>query len=385
MTLSTPSGFWSYAHSDDDATDGHVRRLATQVANAFRLLTGTDLDLFFDRDSLKWGDEWKDKIDSSIHGTTFFIPIITPSYLASEACREEFLSFWKKSSESGLGELLLPIIYAPVEFDVSSDDEIIAIVSRVQSEIWNEIRLEEESSSIYKKSLNGLANRLKEIAARVDTKPEMTLSGSLVAKLEDNRPVTDDLDEPGLLERVADVELILPEWQNTIVSLSTGMSEIEAATDAAQPALDKAKKSDKMAARIIALKEASKLLEQPTLRFRESAKKYQEQSISLDRGITALAEITAMSNDDSDRNSAVELAETISGMHDVVEGVMNESAELLNVLRDVGKLSRDMREPTKNISEGFRIIKDTQVIFKDWIKVLLEVGTIPDQESEVLA
>ncbi|QXF82084.1 TIR domain-containing protein [Rhodococcus pyridinivorans] len=373
MTL-TPSAFWSYAHVDDDATDGHVRRLATQVKNAFRLLTGTELELFFDRESLQWGDEWKDKIDNSVHGTTFFIPIITPSYLKSSACREEFLLFWKKSSTSGLGELLLPIIYAPITFDMESDDEIVATVSKIQSEIWQEIRLEDESSSAYKKALNKLAARLKEIADSVEQKPEVAFPASPPNTPENRDPACPDEDEPGLLEQVAEIESMLPEWQATVEDMGVAMSEIGTATEAATPGLEKAKKTGKMAPRIVALKNAARLLDAPTVKFLDSAKSYHDKSSEMDQGIIALAQIAELSNDAAERQSALELAEGIQGIHNTVEKIMSDFQETLQTIKDVGKLSRDMREPTLRISNGFRIIQDTQFIFENWIKILEEVG-----------
>ena len=65
MTFS-PSGFWSYAHSHDENSGGHVLRPSRQFSAEFRLLTGTELQLFVDRTSLEWGDEWREKVDTSI-------------------------------------------------------------------------------------------------------------------------------------------------------------------------------------------------------------------------------------------------------------------------------------------------------------------------------
>lgn len=367
MTL-TPTGFWSYAHVDDDASDGHVRALATQVANSFRLLTGTKLDLFFDRDSISWGDEWQQKIDSSIHGTTFFIPIITPSYLLSSACREEFLLFWSKSSTSGLGELLLPIIYAPVEFDLDSDDEIVAIVSKIQGEFWYETRLEDESSSIYKKSVNKLASRLKEIADLVESKPEV--AGSVAAISMATVDLESGEDEPGLIDIIADVEGAIPRWSEAIEGMATGMSDIEVAVSASQSALDKAGKSKSLGPRIVAIRAAAERLDAPTAAFKSSAKEYQSEAIAIDHGINAMIQLAKMSNDEEERRSAAELANSIRSIYLTVEEIMDQVEGFLELLRDIAKMSRDMRKPTTRIADGFRMVKDTQVIFENWIRGL---------------
>jgi hypothetical protein len=195
----SPSGFWSYAHADDQNTDGHVLRLASRLAAEFRLLSGTELQLFVDRRSLEWGGEWRKKVNTSIHGTTFFIPIITPTYFQREECRRELLLFWQKSSASNLGELLLPIIFADIQYDENSDDEVLAIVSRKQGEPFWEVRLEDEHSSIYKKSINKLALRLKDISESVESKAELAVvaPAAVGARIDDQLQLND---EPGFLD-----------------------------------------------------------------------------------------------------------------------------------------------------------------------------------------
>jgi hypothetical protein len=56
--------------------------------------TASTLEVFLDRDSIRWGEEWRERIDSAVAGTTFFIPIVTPRYFLRKECRRELLSFW---------------------------------------------------------------------------------------------------------------------------------------------------------------------------------------------------------------------------------------------------------------------------------------------------
>ncbi|MEV6428809.1 toll/interleukin-1 receptor domain-containing protein [Nocardia sp. NPDC051463] len=365
----TPSGFWSYAHVDDEATDGHIRRLADQVSNAFRILTGAPLDLFFDRHSIQWGDEWQQKIDNSIHGTTFFIPIITPSYLSSQACRDEFIFFWSKSTFSKLDELLLPILYAPIDINVDSDDEVVSIVSRIQFENWTEVRLESEGSSTYKKAIHKLAARFKDIADLVDKKPEFTVDVNATKPASDKAGMGDRADEPGLLEVIVDIEETMPQWSQAIESMTSALSEIEEAMAASKPDLDKANQSAKIASRITAIKKAAERLDHPTHKFYESAKTYQGLAISMDPGFNALIQLAQMSAEE-ERHFAVGLSNQIQGMRDTMQQALDNTGELSTVLRDAGNVSRDMRTPTKRISDGMRMLEDTQTVLDNWISGL---------------
>src|SRR4051794_7109392 len=95
------AGFWSYVHADDESDGGRILSLAGHLRSQYRLKTADELELFLDRDSLSWGEEWEARIDEAIAGTTFFIPVITPSYFKSQPCRQELLKFTREASRLG--------------------------------------------------------------------------------------------------------------------------------------------------------------------------------------------------------------------------------------------------------------------------------------------
>ena len=69
---------------------------------------------FLDKDAIKWGDEWKNKIDSSLASVAFFIPVLTPRYFMSPECRSELQYFARRATSLGLKELVLPLLYLDV-------------------------------------------------------------------------------------------------------------------------------------------------------------------------------------------------------------------------------------------------------------------------------
>src|SRR4051812_13855319 len=104
MAILNATGFWSYVHADDQAEGGRILALAHHLQEEYALLTGDKLRLFLDRDDLRWGDEWREKLDHALAGVTFFIPIVTPRYFASQECRAELLAFESRARNVGLGE-----------------------------------------------------------------------------------------------------------------------------------------------------------------------------------------------------------------------------------------------------------------------------------------
>src|SRR6476646_8592984 len=157
-------GFWSYVQQDDAGDGGRIAALANDLRAQFRLLTAEKLQLVLDRKSLLWGEAWKERIDSAIAGTTFFIPIITPSYFQSPECRRELLKFAREAERLGLGQLLLSVYWVRVpeleENPEESPDEAIRLVAKYNWQDLRDERLEERDSSAYRKAVAALAAEL---------------------------------------------------------------------------------------------------------------------------------------------------------------------------------------------------------------------------------
>jgi hypothetical protein len=170
-------GFWSYVHADDETENGRISKLARDVSDQFGLITGETIELFLDIDDIEIGDNWRDKINNSLNDVAFFIPIITPRFLLSMECRRETEYFLRKSSEIGISELLLPLIYADVQglHTEDNEDEIIKIIRSIQYEDWREIRFLDIASEGYRRGVFRIARRLADANQRAEHKPEPTL------------------------------------------------------------------------------------------------------------------------------------------------------------------------------------------------------------------
>ena len=94
------SGFFSYAHADN-AYD-FLSHLKDDLCTEFNILSGSTLDLYIDRESIAWGDNWRKSIASGINDAGFFIPILSPNYFNSGSCRAELTQYMGKSKELAL-------------------------------------------------------------------------------------------------------------------------------------------------------------------------------------------------------------------------------------------------------------------------------------------
>jgi hypothetical protein len=105
------AAFWSYSRFDDQNDERLLTSFRKALVAEVRALSGTQVEIFQDIDGLVWGEQWKQKLASSSDDAVFLIPIITPSYFASEPCRQELKQFVDREDATGFRESILPIYY----------------------------------------------------------------------------------------------------------------------------------------------------------------------------------------------------------------------------------------------------------------------------------
>lgn len=156
--------FWSYAHEDNDRQGGRVLALSEALKDEYAVTTGDDLEVFVDRESLEWGDLWRERIENALGDVPFFIAIVTPKYVRSAACRKELLAFSGQAESRGIGKLLLPILFIDVAgLHEDSGDEVLAIIARTQYVNWTKLRLKKPDSSDVLEAIADLAARLQRL------------------------------------------------------------------------------------------------------------------------------------------------------------------------------------------------------------------------------
>ncbi|HMG04953.1 MAG TPA: toll/interleukin-1 receptor domain-containing protein [Chthoniobacterales bacterium] len=111
MNAITPGAFFSYARFDDSRDNGRVSQLRDRLAREVRAQTGDSFEIWQDRTSIQWGEQWKERIDHAIDTLTFLIVVVTPSWFKSAACRGEFERFLGVEKKRGRADLILPIVY----------------------------------------------------------------------------------------------------------------------------------------------------------------------------------------------------------------------------------------------------------------------------------
>src|SRR3954447_22173545 len=137
-----PIAFLSYVRLDDQHENGRLSEFCTRLGGEMRMQTGTAFHIFQDRTDVAWGEQWKLRIDESLDAVTFLIPIVTPGFFNSTACRGEFERFLERERKLGRNDLILPVYYlnCPILGDETrcQDDLVAREIAARQYADWRE-------------------------------------------------------------------------------------------------------------------------------------------------------------------------------------------------------------------------------------------------------
>ena len=106
-----PIAFLSYVRSDDDHDEGRITAFRKRLEGEVRMQSGETFEIFQDRNDIAWGQNWEERINTSLSDVSFLIPVVTPSFFKSPACRNEFRVFTLKENTLGINRLILPLYY----------------------------------------------------------------------------------------------------------------------------------------------------------------------------------------------------------------------------------------------------------------------------------
>src|SRR5262249_35085787 len=110
-------GFFSYSREDDADSRGALSALRGRIQGELRGQLGRSAKTFRlwqDKEAIPSGTLWETEIKNAIAQSAFFIPIITPTAVASPYCKVELGSFLSREAALGRDDLVFPILYIDV-------------------------------------------------------------------------------------------------------------------------------------------------------------------------------------------------------------------------------------------------------------------------------
>ncbi len=376
------AAFWSYVQKDNDGDHGRIIALSEDLRQRYRIQTGEDLEIFIDREDVEWGVAWKRRIDTAISGTTFFIPVITPSYFKSQACREELLTFARTAERLGLGELVMSVYWVDVpalEDDPgSSSDDVVRIVANYN---WQDLRqesLEDRDSASYRKAVAKLAAELAKQAAAAQKVDDLPPDEGRSNAQSEVVPSGQDA-EVGILEQLVESE---DAQAQATVSLGVVAEKMNLINEKVQSTGEeiKAAAADGQGVRS-ALTLTNRLAQEiagPSEELATAGHDYRSVLGKIDPAVQlrfdAIEENGAGPEDEEWLQELEELLAVSLEMENIFK-------ELLDGAETVATFSRSLRAPLGRMRQGVLSVIDGNVLIKDWSRRASEGGEKADGDD----
>jgi predicted secreted protein len=377
-------GFWSYVREDDAGDGGRIVDLAHDVGAQYRIQTAEKLDLFVDRDSIEWGEAWKARIDSAIAGTTFFIPILTPSYFESPECRRELLKFAREARLLGLAELLMPIYWVRVsaldDSPETSSDEAVRLVAAYNRETLREERMEDRGSSTYRKAVSRLAEKLANRTQRAqEVKDVPDISPRFLVHLADPGAVnggeeTQGTDADTIPDHLETAREDLAHARDFIDKLKEHLVHVSEKIGRARRQVRDARKSGQ-AARVVSVltDELAQEIKAPSRAIGRLGHAYSEVLAEADPSMQVA--LDAMDSEAPRTDQANGLLAEITEL--LQDGRLAERrlAKLMDSVDPIAELSRSLTSPRTDLRSGLLGVLDGNNLADEWaVRVLVLSG-----------
>jgi CheY-like chemotaxis protein len=138
-----PDAFLSYTRIDDEFFGGAITSLRKLLELGVQVVTGNrNFKIFQDVDGIEFGQNWQMRLDQAITDARFLIPILTPCFFQSDACRGELTKFIAHEEALGRDDLILPIYYVTTPLlekpDLLKDDSLASEISARQRYDWRQ-------------------------------------------------------------------------------------------------------------------------------------------------------------------------------------------------------------------------------------------------------
>lgn len=365
--------FWSYAHKDDQNSGGGITRLREAIQAEYELRTGDDdLDIFQDTKDLEWGTDWRKEIDGNLAVTSFFIPILTPTYLRSPHCLAELRSAVGVFERMGYEEGICPIDFVDCSNALKAfqDDEIFKLLDDTQRIVdFKNLRYKGPESSEYREKVAELVDRL--MAKREKLQKQQEERERLFTEKEGCEEGDEATEGGDLLVRIAAMQDQLEQLGQLTDLIGADIEAIgNAFSDNPAPANMNPKHAIALAGSI------AKKLEAPCQDMEEHCAQYYEMIQAVDDGMDACLEFAAIAEssgfgDGMSANLAT-LHVSVAALCEKTEEPFGQIDSLRKMITGFSKLSRVLTKPCRRIDIALGKMSSSGIVFEGWERRLRE-------------
>ena len=366
MDMLSVTGFFSYAHEDD--YNNVLTQLQNDLRHAYKVLTGQDLVLFFDRGDIKWGQKWQESINGGIESASFFIPVLSPCYFLSENCVGELSQYMSKMEEWNSADLILPIKWVNFDNnDLVNNSKLFLKVNEVvkhQWEDWTVLRFEEPLSKQYRVAINKMAEHLAEANQRITAAIEKEKIQSINGE-EETVEETEEAEEPKEFydESIRELFPWSQKLTNNLEELSSDVTKIGEIMNSGTSEINRMKnKSPQFLLSITA--KLGKELEKIADPYFQKAQDTADLIYSFDSKMNTI--IDFLKSADSDDQEITQQIDSVILVSNTTSETRSKLNEFIDSIKKIERMSRPLYKPLQKIKNATTICNSAFGLVEGW-------------------
>lgn len=345
--------FISYTHQDQNSSvGGDIRRFANDVVEAMDALYGRTITKFLDIQDGNWGESLWGRLEQELEATTFLLPFITPRYLKSKGCRQEFSTFAEAAERANSEQLLLPLIWImPPRFDETAKTDLVAksVMERRYLNV-TAARRADPGSAEYSRLVEQVAAALEAV---IEEREQRRDDGDHAAAAPEQRA-----DEAGLDEHLAAAEEMMPLVED---GLHTFMRDFEELGHEMQNSLMTVQAQTPSQLRA-ALVRASKRLDPKAAKLSASSDSATGRWKDLMLVLNHVTQSTAALSDD---DLPASVTQPLGDMADQLAGL--ETEELESIAAQMPRMSSALTPTAKALASAAGTIRSMEESIRSWL------------------
>jgi len=374
MTDKTPIRvFLSYAHADDK-NFSFVQPIKEGIQAFVKAKSGRDVNLFIDKESIGWGENWRERISEELQSALVFMPLLSASYLESEHCRDEFLTFYSQSSVLGVTNLVLPILlFQSSLFEPGTDDEIAKIAESLQYRLIEEPILDGYDSPAWRRTARDLAQALLSAVDKAEdllNSPDSSKESGDYSTIEvDNSSFPGEGDSAGLIELLVNLESLISNMNDIANDLSPKIESWSAAPQSVkEPHGDVSTKK-----RQLWLIQIAQAFKQPSLDILSDGEALLRDVNEFGNILSEIRRIAHQVEDDELQTSITSNLNQLIAAFGDLSPAMDSMDLLLSRMKSLELLSVPLRKALQPARQGITAIRDSIKLVNSWKSFGLEI------------
>lgn len=372
-SLSPVAVFWSYAHKDDTNSRGAIRTLLDSVRNEYELATGNSLDVFVDDESIDWGTNWREAIEGAVQRTTFFIPVLTPTYLKRPACLNELKTAIDKFQTTGIQKGIYPIRFVNIQraLDTCADDDLVQFLSDTQGINFFSIGTRNPDSPEYQTMVQKIVADLVAIEDELYEERDSIEAAAIECGRAEEDAAYDE--HGGYIDNLAAMEAETGRQTELLQALSEDMKSIGNLAKKSTAEMEQSNATGSgFATKLAIIKKMATELDPLSDSLKSKCIQFTSSMATMSKGMNAYLDIA----EENPGSRSAEFEHAVREMSRNAGIAFDSCRSFSGTLDSVGKMSREFRKPFSEIQSGLALLCSNEEIFTLWEQKLDALGEV---------